>query len=396
MHHAIMIADLKGLPGLAKWFLQSNLELKELESISDAVNPIVLLDSQKYLRDQVLKCIVEFRAKKDSQRTQYLIVSGEAGVGKSTLVKHVISELVKKGKFLEHEILLVSLQEHSSMDSLYALCSKIARKFSLRKDTAALERLEESYGRKDVALLNVLKNFSIILFDDIDADCYEIWQHVSSITKNHNQSLLLLGTCLHIRSDHKSLENLIEFHLKSLQDEEVNQLFSKLLWKEVLIPLPFFEIVNGIASKVKMISAVCNHHQSVSPVLDCLPNGDETNANTMFANIVASQLSCKDENLLEEICKMRRPLPVRNLHKFDKLINYGLAVVDSRGKQNFISVPSTVFKIHKNLAKCCHHQPVNTKQSSAIELWKEIMSPKLKEILAGCQTENWTFVPESW
>ena len=394
-----MIGDFKNLPGLAKWFLQSNLETIDIEQDNYRC-PTQLLNSQTLLFNKIFEKVLDFQARtKSLSLPEFVTVCGEPGIGKSIIVEQVISRIISEGYFSNAEVLCVSVKEHNSVDSFYSLCSKIARKLNLRKDSAALEELEGSCERKDAATLNVLKKFRLVFIDDIDADEHEIWQHVLEILKASRQSLQVIGTCSYVRKADEKLENMHLCHVNKINEEEVVQLFDKMINFDgkCQVPEMYIKAVNGIPSNVCILSKIINVHKNIKHFISFITNNNNENNNSLFSMVVASQLDCRCKFLLDELCKLRIPLPANNLKLFDKLLNFGLAIAEYKGTQAFISVPSSVKKIHKSLTKCdLDHNEIDFKNCSAKGLWKDNMSPKLREILIGCQTENWTFVPESW
>ena len=393
-----MIKDFQQLPTLAKWFLQSSLERIDVIRYSEtnAADRSVLLESQELLVDEIFNYVWKSKEeKKTNNAIEYIVVNGDAGVGKSTIMKHFISKCIEAGVFSEKEVLCVSVKEHNSEDSFYSLCSNIARSLNLRKDSAALEELEGSRERKDVAVLNVLRNFRLVFFDDIDADEHEIWENVLSIIKDFGQSLLVVGTSLSIRKDYGNLNSLKMFSVNSISEAEVRELYGKLLHTDVPVLDISLKLANGIPSNVCIISSILNHNKNASCLLPFSTNGSVDDSSSLCTTVIAAQLDCRSKYLLAQLCKIRRPIPVKDVTLFNDLLNYGLAVTEYRGEQALISVPSSVQKVHEGLITC-NLQHDDFKNCSATELWKDIMSPKLKEILIGCQTENWTFVPESW
>lgn len=396
-----MIKDFQNLPALAKWFLQSSLPMVDTNELSsDAENNNVILDSQELLAAEICDYVSDFQAKKSNENLiEYVMISGEDGIGKSTVLKRAISKMFSEGHLKSNKVLCVSVKVHSSLDSFYSLCSQLASKFNLRKDSAALEELEGSQERKDVAVLNVLKNFKLVFFDDCDADDHEIWQHVLDILKNFNQSILIMGTCVSVKRDNKGMENVKEFHMTKLHDNEVIGLFCDVLFDadgKTQIPQPYVKLADGNPLRVKIMSEICNHFKNKLYLIPYLPKDEKPNGNENFAQVISSQLNCANRHLLSELCKLRRPLPMKNQSIFKTLVNFGLAFLENRGSQAFISVPSSIIRMHKELTNCDLNEPNHAKEKTATELWKNVMSPKLQEILIGCQTENWTFVPESW
>lgn len=391
-----MIKDFKQLPTLAKWFLQSSLEKIDItqQSETNAAGRTLLLKSQQLLVDKMFDDVWNSKEEKKSNNAiEYIVVSGDAGVGKSTVVKHFISKCLEAGIFSEKEVLCVSVKEHNSEDSFYSLCSNIARSLNLRKDSAALEELEGSRERKDVAVLSVLRNFRLVFLDDIDADEHEIWHHVLSITKEFGQSLLVVGTSLSIRKHYGDLHNLKMFSVNSINEAEMKELYGILLHIDGPFPESYLKIANGIPSNICIMSSILKHNASC--ILPFSTNTNVDDRSSLCATVIAAQLDCRSKYLLAQLCKIRRPIPVKDVTPFNDLLNYGLAVTQYQGKQALLTVPSSIKKIHGSLITC-NLQHDDFKNCSPTELWKEIMSPKLKEILIGCQKENWTFVPESW
>ena len=393
-----MIKELRDLPTLAKWFLQSRLE--EID-ITHRHEPSVnnrgsLLESQNSIIDDIFQHILNYRERdKIGDLIEYIIVNGDPGIGKSTLARHLVGKVIRERVFVESEVLCVSIYEHSSIDSLYSLCSKIARKLNLRKDSAALEELEGSRERKDAAVLNVLRHFRLVFFDDIDADDCEIWKHVMAITKDVGQSLLVIGTSVNIGKGNQDLQNLKTFKINSIKEDEIKGLFGNMLHIDETFPGVYLKFAQGVPSNVCIISRFLMLKGNTSYFLPYLANKKAHEISSCFPSVLASELDFRSKYQLAQLCKIRRPIPVKDVTCFSTLQSYGLVIVKHQGEQAFLSVPSTIQKIHKSLTSS-DHEHSDLRKYSAAELWKDIMSPKLQEILIGCQKENWTFVPESW
>ena len=395
-----MIKDFRNLPALARWFLQSQLEITKLERLGDPNLPRgdFLLRSQKVLVEEIFRHIVNSKGQnKTDHLIEYIVVSGDAGVGKTTIMKHLVARITESGLFSQNEVMCVSIMEHSSLDSFYSLCSRIARQINLRKDSAALEELEGPRDRKDIAVLNVLKHFQLLFFDDIDADDHETWKYVLGITKKCGHSLQVIGSSSNnVRKNYENLQNLHMFHVNSIDNTEMRELFGKLLHNDGPFPEFYFTLASGIPFNICAISSILNHNKNISFLVQCSANVNVDDTGSQFPSVITSQLDHRNKYLLAQLSKIRRPLPVKDSTVFKTLLDSALVLLEYQGTQAFLLVPSSIQKMRKSLMTYDDLACDEFKNCSALELWKDIMSPKLKEILRGCETENWTFVPESW
>ena len=396
--------SIEALSELAQWFLQSELENAEFPSATKSTTNghghgklPVPTSSIKLLASAIMNQLQNVQEENDGS-VHHFVVAGQVGSGKSTLLSHVLNQAVfDKCFFTPEQVMRISLKPHSSIFSLYSFFSKLAQNFNLRKDAAALEELEGRQERKDLAVLKVLRRFRLICIDDIDADGFKILKHLNKILDAYDQPLIVVSTCQSIKDfqSHSNDKDALTFVVKPLNNQDAMKMFETLLDLGIGVSIPetYVHLAKGIPSNVCVISGMLNYYQDVAYLTQLTP-ASETQAPLLC--ILNNELDCLSKYLLDQLCQMKRPIPVHDPTVFEKLIKFGLVNSELRCGYIFVSATSTMLKLYPEVIKCQSHNIDNITQFSATELWKDLLSPKLREILVACQTRGDTFVPESW
>lgn len=409
--------SIKALSELAQWFLQSELEnvnfpprRKTNQSttntngqqvngdVGDGHGILPVPTSSMELLTSDIMSHLQNEKEEASSCVHHFVVVGQVGFGKSTLLSNVLNQAVfNKSLIAPEQVVRISLKPHSSIFSLYSFFSKLAQNFNLRKDAAALEALEGRQERKDLAVLKVLKRFQLLCIDDIDADGFKILKHLNKILDAYDQKLIIVSTCLNIKDfqSHSNCKDVHTFLIRPLSNQDSMKMFESLLdlGIDVSIPETYIHLAKGIPSNICVISGILNYYQDVAYFTQLTAEGE------MHAPLLCTlnkELDCLSKYLLDQLCQMKRPIPVHDPTVFEKLLKFGLVNNELRGGYVFVSATSSMQKLYPEVVKCQSHNIDNITQFSATELWKDLLSPKLREILVACQTRGDTFVPESW
>ena len=398
--------SIEALSELAQWFLQSELENAEFprsETSQSTTNGDghgklpVPTSAIELLTSEIMNQLQNVQEETNSS-VHHFVVAGLVGTGKSTLLSNVLNQAVlDKSFFTQEQVVRISLKPHSSIFSLYSFFSKLAQNFNLRKDAAALEELEGRHERKDCAVLKVLRRFQLICIDDIDADGFKIFKHLNKILDAYDQPLIVVSTCQNIKDfqSHSNDKDAQTFVIKPLNNQDAMKMLESLLdlGTDVSIPETYIHLARGIPSNVCVISSILNYYQDIAYLTQLTAASD---MQAPLLCILNNELDCLSKYLLDQLCQMKRPIPVHDPTVFEKLMKFGLVNSELKFGYIFVSATSSMLKLYPEVIKCQSHNIENITQFSATELWKDLLSPKLREILVACQTRGDTFVPESW
>ena len=191
---------IKKLPELAQQFLHSELDQQQSRNHKHVVKctqpfrPILNFDSQQEIAAKIASELKSARQSKDNS-VNYIFLKGPHGIGKTTVLNNIVSIIIGQKIASEEEISWFSLKSHHSIYSLYSYCSKLASNKNLKQEFSILEELEGKKERKDQSILTVFKQFQIICIDDIDADNFQIWKHLTSLLRNKfDRNLVIIAT----------------------------------------------------------------------------------------------------------------------------------------------------------------------------------------------------------
>eukprot|EP00794_Sanderia_malayensis_P009176 gene9176-10150_t len=395
------------LPGLAQQFLQSELEEARPANISRQDNEkqgapvqpsstlVMSLASQEAIVYQTCDVVKEFIEDKNSL-LKVILINGKHGAGKTTILNRVVNEVSFKHILEQDDITCFAVKSHTSIHSLYSFCSKIARNENLKQEFSILEELEGKKERKDLAVRTVLGRFKLICIDNVDADGFRVWSYLQSHFMTTDASVVIVAT---LSSPIESIaKNDYEiFHTHPLTETEALDLIKFKSQIDIAMSSNrkhLLSLGQGLPINICLLSNLL-----VSKGECCLAqhgNFNKEDGDRSVFDIINKGLDCQSKYLLQQICQLRKPIPVHDPTIFEKLIDFGLIESCLVKGYLFLSVAPGVQHYSGCLTQCHAHETHNLSRLSSAELWKDLLSPRLRELLLDCQNKGWVFVPESW
>ena len=162
------------------------------------------------------------------------------------------------------------------------------------------------------------------------------------------------------------------------------------------VPTDLLQFTRGVPLDVCLLSKLLNCQGDVAFLKQLASNSTRGSASAI-AGIMNAQLDCLSKHLLQQLCLVKRELPVHDPTMFEKLIKFGLVTSRLVSGYMYLTVAQGVYHMCDRIVQCdVDHDVDNVRRFSATELWKALLSPRTRELLLDCQSKGWLFVPELW
>lgn len=165
-----------------------------MNSITNTANNITLVPSQEAVFNDIIGFII-------NPSEQFFILKGSPGVGKSTLINHIVENFDSLSRMksaidnVPLEDLLLTATTHDAASVISKLSGRdaytIHSKLSLRVHTSYID------GRKVTNLISTKKDVEIentlVIIDEAYAADYKLMGHITALLSNKGNKVLLVG-----------------------------------------------------------------------------------------------------------------------------------------------------------------------------------------------------------
>ena len=372
-------------------------------------------------------CEVVQKGLADHSSPRRIMIVGDHGSGKTTFLKNSIVEILNRKIVHKDDILYFDLGRHISLESINQLCSNLAKEMSLRRESAILGKSGTKESERKEAVMRVLTHYKVIFIDDIDMDGRRIWKYITKcINKNELKDTLIIGTSSNAKQNDNLVngttnETLVTIPVPPITSLDIDLMSKMENFKETEVEsvsafLSFSQMStiaspevltcireNPFAVKI-MISAV--HHkiidfQAFVNLCQQIPNNLSKTPLHIVLFILFQKLHPSEIWLLYQLSYLRSPLPVKNNNCQQQLFNLiNLCLVDS---SHSLSEEALRVVVPNGICIVIHELIPDTIQIQAeygditsLKLWKDLLAPKLKELLSDAKNQAWPFIPETW
>ena len=339
--------------------------------------------------------------KRGDEDEKILMLRGSYGCGKTTFLRNIVDEIVKTKVFLRNEIWCTSLDQYSTLESMFYFLAGKADHHGMREQHQILLKATESLDERKQAANKVLFHCKFLLIEDIDSSKEFDYSFLKYIA---NKEIIILCTCTN--PVNKESVQFAELNLPKCSSSASTNTASPLPGlneEQIQEVMPLLEMLGPFYTSVlvQAISAGCVTFQSVS-LRAKIPSTDTSSANKIIEAIFAqifSTLRSKDKLKLINLASTRIPLPIKTKDSYEMLLKLGLIemVKSSDGKMS-VKLPHNVMMIMRELYHIILDDADLKKETeiSAVAMWKDVLPEKLQELLKLAENHTWPFVPEAW
>ena len=328
-----------------------------------------------------------------------LVLRGSYGCGKTTFLRNIVDEIVKAKMFLPNEIWCTSLDQYSTLESMFYFLAGKADHHGMTEQHQILLKSTENLDERKQAANEVLFHCKFLLIEDIDSS--QEFDH-SFLKHIVNEEIIILCTCTNPVK--KGKVEFAELNLPKCNSfAPTNATSPALNGEQIQEVMPLLEILGPFYTSVlvQAISAGCLTFQSVS-LYAKMPSTYSSSANKVIEAIFAqifSTLRSEDKAKLINLASTRIPLPIKTKDSYELLLKLGLIeMVKSADGKMSVKLPHSMMMILREL----HHIIMddaalkNETAMHAVAMWKDLLPEKLQELIKLAENHAWPFVPEAW
>jgi len=346
-----------------------------------------------------------------------VVVYGEPGSGRTTFLSKVCDTLLERN-LKQSEICGLRVRAGCSTQSLWNFLSGISKD---RQDKATASLLLQSSVKLSkkykAAQAFISSNFKLVCIDDVYSDGGLVWSHLSQLLPKIKAHLVVVSTrqeALLIQSP-LTEQTVLPVELKGVGMDSFKQSLSNKLphWKlshDELLRI--YTMLNGNPTSLKILTNAVNEFKLPPESFDCAflsysqPLNDKESF-LMVLKFVFQNLTVWEKKVLGQLCQLREPLPLRSVsEEIGKLVRLGLvdeeAISEDRrtnkGIQS-VSVPCCIQLSSLQLIDTSDHNGLTHEAQlhfSVFDLWYDLLSEKLHQLVNDARGNAWPFVPEKW
>ena len=346
-------------------------------------------------------------------------VYGEPGSGRTTLLSKVCDTLLERN-LKQSEICGLRVRAGCSAQSLWNFLSGIS-KDRQDKDTASLllqssTKLSKKYKAAEAFISS---NFKLVCIDDVYSDGGLVSSHLSQLLPKIKAHVIVVSTKKEAPLIQSTLteQTLLSVELKGIGVDSFKQSLGNKLpgWKlsdDELLRI--CNMLNGNPTSLKILTNAVNEFKLPRESFDCALlsysgplNEEESSSVLIVLQFVFQHLTVWEKQVLGQLCQLREPLPLRTVsEEIGKLVRLGLVDKEAISKNT-----RTKKGIYSISVACCIQlsslQLIDTSDNtglspeaqlhfSVFDLWYDLLSEKLHQLVNDAQGNAWPFVPEKW
>lgn len=375
-----------------------NSEQSTVEVEGRVVN-LGLFSSNKAGIADIVRKISELKRRQKDEKI--FVLQGSYGCGKTTILRDIVDEIVKTNVFLPNEIWCTSLDQYSTLESIFYFLAGKADHHGMREQHQILLKATEGLDERKQAANKVLFHCKFLLIENIDSSKEFDHNFLKYIV---NKEIMILCTC----TSPVDLENVefLEFNIqKCISHAPKNAPFPALDCldeQQIQEVMPLLEKLGPFYTSVlvQAVSAGLITFQSIS-LYAKMPATFSSSASKVIEAVFAqifNKLRTQDKIQLIDLASTRIPLPIKAKESYEGLLKLGLVKMLSTDGKLSVKLPHNVIMIMRGLDEIIKEYAPMKKESeiSAVTMWKDLLPQKLQELLKQAENHAWPFVPEAW
>ncbi|MAG86054.1 MAG: hypothetical protein CMB97_01415 [Flavobacteriaceae bacterium] len=347
-----------------------------------------ILPSRQIIIDRISKDVIN--ALKNGQKIKHFLLRSNFGVGKSYVLENIVTKCVNC-KIDGANVLHFAVNKECGLESMYQMFSAVGFSLDLVKESAVLER-KSNTTQREKAIIKIMRKIQLISVDDANACSWEIWNFLSKVSKEQSLKTVILGSAslLQKLQDDQSIRY---FEIPELTSNEAEAWIREHRGAEKGVEIKLDKEgsigYNPVCLLLRMkIQALPGIDVSIA-VNDSL----EDILTKIFRTLPSAELY-----LLSQFALCRKPIPLKSERDVENLIRIGLVQLKKGERCNSIVLqPCIKVLVSKMINK--ENLEVDGQQKkdfSVIALWRNLLHPKLQELLTGAEQRKWPYIPEPW